>query len=82
MDDFDYGDDQDDAQRIEEKKRQLEEEALRLNIGRLAFIKISKEDWGILGFVNHVQGLLSVANWRRGQGLCRSFPAKGPEFHG
>ena len=39
MDDFDYGDDQDDAQRIEEKKRQLEEEALRLNSSRLVLTK-------------------------------------------
>ncbi|CAB4011716.1 splicing factor, arginine serine-rich 15-like [Paramuricea clavata] len=31
VDDFDYGDDQDDQQRIEEKKRQLEQEANRLN---------------------------------------------------
>ena len=35
MDDFDYGDDQDDQQRIEEKKRQLEQEANRLNTTRL-----------------------------------------------
>ena len=35
VDDFDYGDDQDDQQRIEEKKRQLEQEANRLNTTRL-----------------------------------------------
>ena len=35
VDDFDYGDDQDDQQRIEEKKRQLEQEATRLDTARL-----------------------------------------------
>lgn len=41
MDDFDYGDDQDDAQRIEEKRRQLEEEAIRLNAARLDVMLLS-----------------------------------------
>ena len=34
VDDFDYGDDQDDQQRMEEKKRQLEQEANRLKNAR------------------------------------------------
>lgn len=37
MDDFDYGDDQDDQQRIEEKKRQMEQDANRLNTARLVW---------------------------------------------
>ena len=50
VDDFDYGDDQDDQQRMEEKKRQLEQEANRLKTTRFVLNYLILKEHGHIVF--------------------------------